>query len=344
MRIIEARGLARTFTSRKRTVEAVRGVDITVDEGEIVGFLGPNGAGKTTTLRMLTTLMRPTAGTATVAGADLLADPVGVRRRIGYVPQAIGVTGGGSDPNATVAEELTFQAKLYRVAPDQVPGRVALLTRQLDLGGLDDRLVKTLSGGQRRRLDIALGLVHSPGLVFLDEPTTGLDPQSRSNLWDHIRSLRADLGTTVFLTTHYLEEADALCDRVFIIDHGVIVAEGTPDELKRRVSGDVVTLQVNGARDTARELLARQPIVQDVTVSDDGALRLNVFDGAESLPALLRVLDDAGVTMHSINLSRPTLDDVFLTMTGRSLRDDSPSASGQHRPEPEPAGRGGSKE
>ena len=186
--------------------------------------------------------------------------------------------------------------------------------------------------------------MHEPPLVFLDEPTTGLDPQSRSNLWDHIRSLRADLGTTVFLTTHYLEEADALCDRVFIIDHGVIVAEGTPDELKRRVSGDVVTLQVNGARDTARELLARQPIVQDVTVSDDGALRLNVFDGAESLPALLRVLDDAGVTMHSINLSRPTLDDVFLTMTGRSLRDDSPSASGQHRPEPEPAGRGGSKE
>jgi ABC-2 type transport system ATP-binding protein len=186
--------------------------------------------------------------------------------------------------------------------------------------------------------------VHEPPLVFLDEPTTGLDPQSRSNLWDHIRSLRADLGTTVFLTTHYLEEADALCDRVFIIDHGVIVAEGTPDELKRRVSGDVVTLQVNGVRDTARELLARQPIVQDVTVSDDGALRLNVFDGAESLPALLRVLDDASVTMHSINLSRPTLDDVFLTMTGRSLRDDSPSARGQHRPEPEPAGRGGSKE
>src|SRR5262252_8813947 len=176
MAIIEARGLARTFTSRKRTVEAVRGVDLTVADGEIVGFLGPNGAGKTTTLRMLTTLLRPTAGTATVAGADLLADPVGVRRRIGYVAQAIGATGGGSDPNATDGEELT---------------------RQLDLGGLDDRLVKTLSGGQRRRLDIALGLVHSPRLVFLDEPTTGLDPQSRSNLWDHLRGLREDLGTTI---------------------------------------------------------------------------------------------------------------------------------------------------
>jgi ABC-2 type transport system ATP-binding protein len=183
MAIIAARGPARTFTSRKRTVEAVRGVDLTVADGEIVGFLGPNGAGKTTALRMLTTLLRPTAGTATVAGADLLADPVGVRRRIGYVAQAIGATGGGSDPNATVGEEVTLQAHLYRVPPGEIAGRVARLTSQLDLGGLDDRLVKTLSGGQRRRLDIALGLVHSPRLVFLDEPTTGLDPQSRSNLW-----------------------------------------------------------------------------------------------------------------------------------------------------------------
>jgi len=230
MAMIEARGLARTFTSRKRTVEAVRGVDLTVADGEIVGFLGPNGAGKTTTLRMLTTLLRPTAGTAAVAGADLLADPVGVRRRIGYVAQAIGATGGGSDPNAMVGEEITLQAQLYRVPRAEIAGRTARLTRQLDLGGLDDRLVKTLSGGQRRRLDIALGLVHSPRLVFLDEPTTGLDPQSRSNLWDHIRRLREDLGTTVFLTTHYLDEADALCDRILVIDYGKIVAEGTPDE------------------------------------------------------------------------------------------------------------------
>jgi ABC-2 type transport system ATP-binding protein len=360
MSIIEASGLARTFKSRKRTVEAVRGVDLTVAEGEIAGFLGPNGAGKTTTLRMLTTLLEPTAGSATVAGADLRRDPVGVRRRIGYVPQAIGQTMGGTDPACLVGEELLDQAALYHSGKAEAARRAEQLTEQLDLAGLDNRLVKTLSGGQRRRLEIALGLVHEPPLVFLDEPTTGLDPQSRSNLWDHIRRLRSDLGTTVFLTTHYLEEADALCDRVFIIDHGVIVAEGTPDELKRRVSGDVVTLQVNGAGGTARELLERQPIVQDVTVSDDGALRLSVFDGAEALPALLRVLDDAGVTMHSINLSRPTLDDVFLTMTGRSLRDDSPSAAAQRQrqPEPqpvggagvvprrpaEPAGRGGDKE
>jgi len=319
----------------------VRGVNLTVEEGEIVGFLGPNGAGKTTTLRMLTTLLEPTAGRATVAGADLLRDPVEVRRRIGYVPQAIGQTMGGTDGTCLVIEELLDQAALYHMGKAAAARRAATLTAQLDLGGLDRRLVKTLSGGQRRRLEISLGLVHEPSLIFLDEPTTGLDPQSRSNLWDHIRGLRTDLGTTVFLTTHYLEEADALCDRVFIIDNGVIVAEGTPDELKRRISGDVVTLQVNGATDVARALLGSQPIVQDVAVSDDGDLRLTVFHGAEALPSLLRVLDGEGITLHAINLSRPTLDDVFLTLTGRSLRDDSPSAARPETPELQPAGHGG---
>ena len=235
MSIIEARGLARTFKSRKRSVQAVRGVDLTVTAGEIVGFLGPNGAGKTTTLRMLTTLLTPTAGSATVAGADLLRDPVGVRRRIGYVPQAIGQTMGGTHDQCTVIEEMLDQAALYRIGNAEAAQRAERLIAQLDLSGLEQRPVKTLSGGQRRRLEIALGLVHQPPLVFLDEPTTGLDPQSRSNLWDHIRRIRAGLGTTVFLTTHYLEEADALCDRVLIIDHGVLVAGGTPDELKRRV-------------------------------------------------------------------------------------------------------------
>jgi ABC-2 type transport system ATP-binding protein len=323
MSIIEARGLARTFKSRKRTVQAVRGVDLTVTDGEIVGFLGPNGAGKTTTLRMLTTLLRPTAGSATVAGADLLRDPVGVRRRIGYVPQAIGQTMGGTSDQCLVIEEMLDQGALYRIGKADAARRAELLTDQLDLAGLEQRPVKTLSGGQRRRLEIALGLVHQPPLVFLDEPTTGLDPQSRSNLWGHIRRIRAELGTTVFLTTHYLEEADALCDRVLIIDHGVIVAGGTPDELKRRVSGDVVTLSVNGQLETARGLLAAEPLVRELTVAD-GSLRLTVEHGEQALPALLRVLDAAGITMSSINLARPTLDDVFLTLTGRSLRDDSP--------------------
>jgi ABC-2 type transport system ATP-binding protein len=330
MAIIEAHGLARTFTSRKGTVEAVRGVDLSVEDGEIVGFLGPNGAGKTTTLRMLTTLLRPTAGTATVAGADLLSDPLEVRRRIGYVPQGIGATGGGSDPNATVAEELTLQAKLYRVPSAQVPGRVALLTSQLDLSGLDGRLVKTLSGGQRRRLDIALGLVHSPRLVFLDEPTTGLDPQSRSNLWDHIRRLREDLGTTIFLTTHYLEEADALCDRLLVIDYGKIVAVGAPEELKRQISGDVITLSVSGGPDAAKGVLTGHDGVRDVAVSGR-SLRLTVDQGEEALPGLLRSLDAAGITLESIHLARPSLDDVFLTVTGRSLREDTPVAAPRDR-------------
>jgi ABC-2 type transport system ATP-binding protein len=326
MAIIEARGLARTFKSRKRTVEAVRGVDLTVGDGEIVGFLGPNGAGKTTTLRMLTTLLKPTAGTATVAGADLLRKPLEVRKKIGYVPQAIGQTMGGTDPSCLVIEELLDQAALYRIGAAEARQRAELLIGQFELTGLEQRLVKTLSGGQRRRLEIALGLVHRPPLVFLDEPTTGLDPQSRSNLWEHIGRLRADLGTTIFLTTHYLEEADALCDRVYIIDHGVIAAEGTPDELKRRISGDVVTLRVTGedlGGDAARRLLADQAVVREISAAD-GALKLTVEHGEQALPSLLRVLDAAGITLESINLSRPTLDDVFLTLTGRSLRDDSP--------------------
>jgi ABC-2 type transport system ATP-binding protein len=328
MPIIEATGLARTFQARKRVVHAVRGVDLSVDEGEIVGFLGPNGAGKTTTLRMLTTLLRPTSGTAVVAGADLLRDPVEVRRRIGFVPQAIGQTMGGTDNMAKVIEELHDQAELYRIPRAGAAARADLLLGKLDLGGLGDRLVKTLSGGQRRRLEIALGLVHEPALVFLDEPTTGLDPQSRSNLWDHIRKLRSDLGTTVFLTTHYLDEADALCDRVIIIDNGETVAAGTPDELKRHISGDVVTLRVAGSATDAQQLLAAQPIVRDAALSEDG-LRLTVEHGEVALPALLRVLDAAGLTISSISLSRPTLDDVFLTLTGRSLRDDSPGGAGQ---------------
>src|SRR5580693_7680997 len=328
MAIIEARGLTRTFKSRKRTVQAVGGVDLTVDDGEIVGFLGPNGAGKTTTLRMLTTLLRPTSGTAVVAGSDLLRDPLGVRKRIGYVPQAIGQTQGGTNDMCLVIEELLDQGEAYRIDRAEAVRRAAQLVKQLDLGGLDQRLVKTLSGGQRRRLEIALGLVHQPPLVFLDEPTTGLDPQSRSNMWEHIRRLRSDLGTTVFLTTHYLDEADALCDRLFVIDHGVTVAVGTPDALKRHVSGDVVTLSVNGAAthgatDAARSVLAESPVVQEITVSD-GALRLTVEQGEQALPVLLRALDGAGITMSAISLSRPTLDDVFLTLTGRSLRDDSP--------------------
>jgi ABC-2 type transport system ATP-binding protein len=319
--IIEARGLARNFRTRRAVVEAVRGVDFKVRKGEIIGFLGPNGAGKTTTLRMLTTLLDPTAGSATVAGCDLASDPVGVRKRIGYVAQ-----GGGTDPSCKVLEELILQARLYRIDAVEAKNRAAGLCRMLDLSGLEDRMVKTLSGGQRRRLDIAIGLVHRPPLVFLDEPTTGLDPQSRSNLWDHIRKLRGELGTTVFLTTHYLDEADALCDRILIIDHGKIVAEGTPDELKHRVAGDVVTIEAAGDPEKARQALSTHPSVREISVADH-TLHLTVDGGKQVLMSLMRAVDSAGVELASIQLARPTLDDVFLKLTGRSLRESDTQSS-----------------
>jgi len=319
--MIEAKGLARTFRTRRGVVEAVCGVDFSVRAGEIVGFLGPNGAGKTTTLRMLTTLLQPTAGAATVAGCDLRADPAGVRLRIGYVAQ-----GGSADYRCKVREELVLQSRLYRIGAAEANRRADELCGRLDLAGLEDRVVQTLSGGQRRRLDIALGLVHRPPLIFLDEPTTGLDPQGRSNLWDHIRRLREEHDTTVFLTTHYMDEADALCDRLLVIDHGRIVAEGTPDELKRRIGGDVVTLEVAAAQtERAREVLSAQPGVREVTAHGP-ALRLTVERGDQLLMQLLRALDAAKVELASIQLARPTLDDVFLTLTGRSLREEEPSA------------------
>jgi ABC-2 type transport system ATP-binding protein len=317
--IIEATGLARTFQTRTGTVSAVSGVDLAVEAGEIIGFLGPNGAGKTTTLRMLTTLLRPTAGTARIVGADLLAEPALVRRRIGYVAQS-----GGTDPACFVAEELILQAQLHRIDRTEARRRAAVLFEQLDLSGMAGREVKTLSGGQRRRLDIALGLVHAPPLVFLDEPTTGLDPQSRSNLWAHIRRLRDDTATTVFLTTHYLDEADALCDRVLVIDHGQIVAEGSPDDLKRRFGGDVVAIGIAVGAARAGQVLAAHPGVRDTIVGESG-LRLVVEDGERTLADLIRLLDGEGIALQSIQLARPTLEDVFLTLTGRTLRDEVPA-------------------
>jgi ABC-2 type transport system ATP-binding protein len=312
--MITARGLARQFTARGRTVDAVKGVDIDVAAGELVGFLGPNGAGKTTTLRMLTTLLRPTAGTATVGGCDLLKDPLGVRKRIGYVAQ-----GGGTWDEVSAREELVYQGRLYNLPKAEAKRRAARAIEAFQLGDFADRKCKTYSGGQRRRVDIALGIIHRPMVVFLDEPTTGLDPQSRAHMWDEVRRLRAE-GMTVFLTTHYLEEADALCDRVTIIDNGTIEAEGAPEVLKREIAGDVVTVGVNGAAPEAAALLDGQPYVHRIEKVEAG-LRLYVDAGATAIPQILRTLDRAGVDLGSIELHRPSLDDVFLTKTGRSLRD-----------------------
>jgi ABC-2 type transport system ATP-binding protein len=317
--MITARGLERRFRRKGRTggeVHAVKGVDLDVEAGELVGFLGPNGAGKTTTLRMLTTLLEPTAGTATVGGRDLLTDPLGVRERIGYVAQ-----GGGTSPETKVADELELQGRLYRMSKADAIARGAELAEQLDLTGLDQRLTKTLSGGQRRRLDIALGLIHSPGLVFLDEPSTGLDPQSRANLWEHIRRLRAEQGVTVFLTTHYLDEADSLSDRLIVIDDGRIVAEGTPDALKAQVNGDRVEVGVDPEQGAdAAEIAGRLAGAHELSAAD-GEVRFRVPRGDVALPELLRALDAKSIPMLSVQVHRPTLDDVFLTLTGRSLRE-----------------------
>ncbi len=309
--------LVKTFASKRGPVEAVRGVNVDVAVGEVFGLLGPNGAGKTTTLRMLTTLLPVDGGRAEVAGWDVSRNPKRVRERIGYVSQL-----GGADDLATGRENLILQSRLYGATLSEARSRVDEVAAILDLSDFADRRVKTYSGGQRRRLDVALGIVHKPAVLFLDEPTTGLDPQNRANLWDHLRVLR-DTGTTIVLTTHYLEEADALCDRLVIVDHGLVVAQGTPRELKHRVAGDAIVITVRADSDApqrSRQLLDQQPYVREITIEGD-QIRLYVEDGSAALPKLLRALDQERIDIRSITLSEPTLDDVFLRQTGRSLRD-----------------------
>jgi ABC-2 type transport system ATP-binding protein len=318
MPVIETHDLRKVFKSRRGPVEAVKGVDMHVEQGEIFGFLGPNGAGKTTTLRMLSTLLHPTAGRAMVAGHDLLKEPKKVRERIGYVSQS-----GGVETAVTARENLLLQAQLYNMSKRDALVRAAELIKDLELESFADRVASTYSGGQKRRLDVALGMVHRPTLLFLDEPTTGLDPQSRARMWDEVTRMR-ESGTTVFLTTHYLEEADALCDRLAIIDDGRIVAAGTPSELKREIAGDVVLLGVEahgGGQHKAEELLIKLDFVREVQHGGEGLLRLYVEHGEQALPQILRTLDGAHLGITTISLSRPSLDDVFLTKTGRSLRD-----------------------
>ena len=312
--VIETRGLRRVFRSRRQTVEAVVGVDLEVRQGEIFGFLGPNGAGKTTTLRMLATLLPPSGGSARVAGCDLATQPARIRERIGYVGQA-----GGADREITGRTELVFQGRLYGLAAEAAHRRAGELLAVLELEAAADRKVATYSGGQKRRLDIGLGLVHDPQLLFLDEPTTGLDPQSRARVWEEVRRMH-DRGTTIFLTTHYLDEADALCDRIAIIDYGKIVAEGTPEQLKRAIAGDVVTLSVAGDQQRALDVLGAESFVREAKL-DDGFVLLYVDRGEVAMPAILRLLDAAGMQLKTVELHRPSLDDVFLRQTGRSLRE-----------------------
>jgi ABC-2 type transport system ATP-binding protein len=307
---IEARGLTRTF---KGEIEAVRGVDVQVPEGEIFGFLGPNGAGKSTTIRMLCTLLPPTAGSATVAGHDVVADGNAVRRDIGVALQEIGL-----DPVQTGRELLELQCGLYGITGAAGRQRTQELLELVGLTDAAERRTKTYSGGMKRRLDLASALVHQPKVLFLDEPTTGLDPASRLTVWDEVRSINAT-GTTIFLTTQYLEEADELCERLAIIDDGRIVAEGTPESLKAQIGKDVVSVELHGAdAERTRQVIGELPGL-DRVIAEQDALALFVENGAASIAEIVRRLDAGNVEVGAISVSRPSLDDVFLEATGRRL-------------------------
>ena len=307
---IEASGLARTF---KGGVEAVRGVDFQVSEGEIFGFLGPNGAGKSTTIRMLCTLLPPTGGNARVAGHDVVKEGNDVRRSIGVALQEIGL-----DPVQTGRELLELQCGLYGITGSAGRERAQELLELVGLTEAAERRTKTYSGGMKRRLDLASALVHRPRVLFLDEPTTGLDPASRLTVWEEVRSINAS-GTTIFLTTQYLEEADELCERLAIIDNGELVAQGTPESLKAEIGKDVVNVELHGAdAERTREVIGQLPGL-DRVIADQDALALFVEDGASSIAEIVRRLDAASVEVGAISVSRPSLDDVFLEATGRRL-------------------------
>ena len=312
---IRTHGLTKTFTRHKQTVEAVRGLDLEVADGELVAFLGPNGAGKSTTLRMLTTLIAPTSGTAQVAGFDIVGEQRDVRRAIGYVGQgnAAGHTQRGRD-------ELVSQARAHGLDRATANTRADELVVAFDLGEHAGRPVSTLSGGQRRRLDVAIGLVHAPRLLFLDEPSTGLDPQNRVNLQEQVTRLNRELGTTIVLTTHYLEEADAIADRVIVIDHGRVIADDSATRLKSGL-GDLVSLGFACATDAARAA-ERASRLDGATVEVQGTdLAVRVAHGRDLAAGLVTDLAAAGTPVARIEVASATLDDVFLRLTGRSLRD-----------------------
>jgi len=312
---IVTRGLTRHFTSRKQTVEAVQGLDLEIGQGELVAFLGPNGAGKSTTLRMLTTLIPPTSGSASVAGHDVVTGQRDVRRAIGFVGQ-----GNGAGHRQLGRDELVSQGRAHGLSRADAHRRAAELVEELDLGAVADRKVSSLSGGQRRRLDIAMGLVHLPRVLFLDEPSTGLDPQNRANLQQLIQRLHAESGSTVVLTTHYLEEADALAGRVIVVDHGRVIADDTAARLKSSL-GDLVRLGFGAAADAGRAA-ARLERVPDSRVDVSGVtVDLRVKDGSTLVGEVLADLAADGVPPTRVEVARPTLDDVFLDLTGRSLRE-----------------------
>jgi ABC-2 type transport system ATP-binding protein len=316
-RAIEADGLVKVYRSRKNEVRALDGVDLTVEEGTVLGLLGPNGAGKTTTVRILATLLKPDAGHAKVAGFDVVREAQKIRSVIGLSGQYAAV-----DENLTARENLWMFGRLYQLPSPESKQRAGELLEQFELTDAADRVVKTFSGGMRRRLDLASALIGRPRLLFLDEPTTGLDPRSRLGMWDVIRGLVRD-GTTLLLTTQYLEEADELADQIAVVDHGKIIARGTADELKGQVGGERIEVVVRDRADIPRavELLDRDG--DGHTTIDEHTRRLTVpaHGGALALVQVVRDLDEAGIGIDDIGIRRPTLDDVFLSLTGHSAEE-----------------------
>lgn len=319
--VIEIKGLKKTFISKerggKREVEAVKGIDLIVKKGEIFGFLGPNGAGKSTTQKMLSTLLHPTGGEVKILGYDLAEQQEQIRQNVGYVSQA-----GGADLGSTGLENLVLQAQLYGLDVLTAKKYAAEFVERFQMGSFIERPASSYSGGQKRRLDVALGMIHHPQLLLLDEPTSGLDPQSRAYLWEKIRKLKAE-GVTIFLTTQYMDEADKLCDRIAIIDNGTIIVTGTPGELKSNVGGDTIVFGFP-LEEIARK--AETVLTENIQLEKIQAINNSVYlyakDGERVMPDLLRSLDAKSLEVQSIMLSRPSLDDVFLKYTGRSLRED----------------------
>jgi len=302
---------------RKRygDVQALDGATFSVHEGEIFGLLGPNGAGKSTTVRVLVTLTQPDAGTATVAGYDAVRDAGAVRRAIGYVPQESGI-----DRRATGRENLQLQGHVYGMKGPELQRRIDELLEVVGIADAADRTVDGYSGGMRRRLDIALGLVHRPRVLFLDEPTTGLDPEARVSMWQEVGRLATQESLTILLTTHYLEEADELADRLAIVSQGKVVAEGTPNELKSRLIGDAVHVELaDGRLEDARRVLERVEAPVETTLPDARTLISRVPDGGQALPGILAALASEGIPVASVSVNRPSLDDVYLHYTGRDF-------------------------
>jgi ABC-2 type transport system ATP-binding protein len=309
---IEATGLVTTYGE----VRALSGVSFSAPEGTVFGLLGPNGAGKSTTVRILTTLTRADEGSARVAGLDVLDDPTGVRRSIGVVGQRSGV-----DPEATGRENLRLQGQVYDLSAPERERRIDELLERFRLADAADRLVSGYSGGMQRRLDVALGLVSRPKVLFLDEPTTGLDPEVRAEMWQEIESLAGEHGVTVLLTTHYMEEADRLAARLAIVDQGEIVAEGSPDELKRELRGDSVHVELAAAANGgARAALDRVQTIREI-VFDGRSLHARSDDGARAVPGVLSALDAHGVPVASVTVARPSLEDVYLRHAGRTFEE-----------------------